>query len=284
MIFFVLWALAIALGPWATRDVDWPYDADGFRDVAIAQQARDGRWLRDPFYAHDAAWQPARSGLVGLTSAALGIETPAYCRLGAWLNALAPVAFWVFDGSACGGWPALFAAAAFMFLPGRPPAWASATYSPWLFPSVTAQIPFYAGLALIARIGRAPALRWCLLSGAVLAATFLAHAAAAMILGGTALAAWCWRSFSASVRRLAAGFSAARVGRHRWRAGRTVSAADRDPHGFHVLNRAPATWSDGSATFASLIDYGRAGSIVQWAIAAYGAARVLFACAPAAGS
>ena len=277
-IFVVLWVLAIAPGPWATSDVDWPYDADGFRDVAIAQQARDGRWLRDPFYAHDAAWySPLVPGLVGLTSAALGIETPAaYCRLGAWLNALAPVAFWVFVRRACGAWPALFATAAFMFLPGRPPAWASATYSPWLFPSVTAQIPFYAGLALLVRTGRAASLRSCLLFGAVLAATFLAHAAAAMILGGTALAAWCWRLFSAP--RPDAG---------RWIFGGLLSVITAGVlaapfllpiatrYGFHVLNRAPATWSDGSATLASLIDYGRAGSIVQWAIAIYGAASVL---------
>lgn len=39
------------------------------------------------------------------------------------------------------------AACAFLFLPHRPPAWASATYSPWLFPSIPAQALLYVGIA-----------------------------------------------------------------------------------------------------------------------------------------
>lgn len=277
-IFLVLWAFTIAPGAWATRDLDWPYDADGFRDVAIAQHARDGQWLGDPFYAHEAAWySPLVPAVAAVTSAVLGVGTPeTYCRLGAWLNALAPFAFWAFVRSACGVWPALFAATAFMFLPGRPPAWASATYSPWLFPSVTAQIPFYAALTLIVRINRSAALRQQLVLGLLLAVTFLAHAAAGMVLGSIAVAAWCWRVGGT-----------ARTDRGRQILGGLVALATAallvapfllpiaTRYGFQVLNRAPATWSDGSTTLAGLIDYTRAGSMAQWIVAIYGAAQVL---------
>ncbi|HET7219848.1 MAG TPA: hypothetical protein VFJ02_17445 [Vicinamibacterales bacterium] len=275
--FLALLLLAVVPGILSTHDLEWPYDADGFRDVAIAQHAREGRWQRDPFYAGEAAWySPLAPAVVAFASAGLGLETAqGYARLGAWVNALAPVAFWLMVRRACGAWPALFAVCAFMFLPGRPPAWASATYSPWFFPSVTAQIPLYAGLALLVTIDRAVDLPRRLLFGTVLAATFLAHAGAGLVLGATALATWAWQLLvtdrANAGRRLSAGL-----------ASYAVAAVLMAPflwplasrYGFHVLNRAPATWSDDSVRLAGLIDIARPGSIVQALIALWGAAHI----------
>lgn len=273
-LFAALWLAAVVPGVWTTSDLRWPYDADGFRDIAIAEHARQGRWLTDPAYAGEAAWySPLVPGLAALASAALNLDTPAgFARVGAYVNALAPLAFWLFLRRLVGRWPALFAAAAFMFLPGRVQPWASATYSPWLFPSVTAQVPFYGALTLLLRTSDSPGLLSRVLLGGLLGVTFLAHAAAGIVLGSICVVA--------SIRNLLARAAPLPRALSLELLPYVTSAVLIAPfllplatrYGFVMLNRAPATWSDESIRLADLfVDVGRAGSLLPFVLVLCGA-------------
>jgi hypothetical protein len=274
-IFLAFWVLAVAPGVWTTQDLRWPYDADGFRDVSIAQNIREGRWLRDPLYVGEAAWySPLVPSIIAVASECLKLEMPeAYARLGAWLNAFAPVAFWLCVRRLLGHGPALFAVCAFMFLPGRPPAWASATYSPWLFPSITAQIPLYLGLFVVFKTADTRVLMPRLLLGVLLAATFLAHTAAGILLGATALSTTFWYSFKRGTAFTARGAGATII--PYVVAGFLIAPflfpiASR--YGFQILNRAPATWSDNSLQLTgTFLDLQRPGSVIQVLLATWGA-------------
>ncbi len=274
-IFLAYWILAVAPGIWATRDLHWPYDADGFRDVSIAQRIREGEWLRDPAYKGEAAWYgPVVPAIAALLSAGLNVETPqGHAQTGAYVNAVVPLTFWLFVKRLLGPWPALFAAGAFMFLPGRPPPWAAATYSPWLFPSVTAQIPLYAGLAIVSRTADARALVPHVWLGIWLAATFLAHAAGGILLAAIGLAT----SFvHLSTRRAALTGRGALAAILPYASAALLIAPFLLPiaarYGFEVLNRAPATWSDESMQLVALfVDVQRPGSVLQLLLAVWGA-------------
>ena len=133
---------------------------------------------------------PLVPGVVALISTMTGAAIPVtFVQLGPWVNALAPIAFFVFVRRLVGLTPAVFATVAFLFLPGRPPVWASATYTPWLFPSVTAQAVLYATLAAWTGTperttpGRSPIWRVSL-TGLLLGATFWAHSGAAVFAAG----------------------------------------------------------------------------------------------------
>jgi hypothetical protein len=271
-IFLIVWAFAVAPGVWSTRDLDWPYDADGFRDLAVAQHIREGRWLSDPFYVGEAAWyNPLVPAVIAVLSEPLGLDTSVgSARLGAWVNALAPLAFWLCARRLLGVWPALCAVCGFLFLPGRPQPWASATYSPWIFPSIAAQAPLYVGLFVVMK-GESSLARSAL-SGVLLALTFLAHTAAGVLLGALTLAVSVRRtpdtsrSLSSRALRVVMPFSIAAL----ITAPFLLPLATR--YRFHVLNRVPGTWSDDGLRFSTLFfDLGRPGSFLLLALMVLGA-------------
>lgn len=244
LIFIALWTAAVVAGIVAVRGLTWPYDVDGLRDIAIAQAIRDGRSpLADPLYQGHAAWySPLVPAIVALVAAVTGGNVPVtHVQAGAWLNALAPIAFFFCARVLVGVWPALAATCAFLFLPGRPPAWASATYSPWLFPALFAQALLYAGLAFwTTTLDRAKPYR-LVLSGLILALTFLAHSGAAALLGGIMMiTAWSAGGFRPTpVRRLTALVVPPLV-------AIAVSLPFLLPlalqYGLRVVNRVPGTW------------------------------------------
>ncbi len=237
---------AMAPGIIAVRGLEWPSDPDGFRDIAIAQAIQDGRGLADPHYAGERAWySPLVPGVVALISTMTGAAIPVtFVQLGPWLNALAPIAFFVFVRRLVGLTPAVFATVAFLFLPGRPPVWASATYTPWLFPSVTAQALLYATLATWTAWpehttpDRSPIWRVSL-TGLIVGATFWAHSGAAAFAAGVMF-----------LTRPKAAFPVA-----------LVSAAVVSPflvplfleYRLTVLNRAPGTWPYEPATLIAVL-------------------------------
>lgn len=236
---------AMAPGVWALRDLQWPYDLDGFRDVAIVQRILDGAWSDDPVYRGEAGWyNPLIPGAVALVTAITGLPTPqASVVTGPWLNGVAAVAFFICLRRLVGAGPACAGLAAFLLLPGRPPAWAAATYSPWLFPSVTAQALMYFGIwswsGALARPNPGRAIG----SGLLLAATFWAHSAAALLFGGivfaTATVKSAWAPGTGPRQRF--GLAALTL---------VVAAALAMPflfplwerYGLRIMNREPATW------------------------------------------
>lgn len=138
-----LLALALVVGVRTTADLDWPCDIDIYRDIADAQNIAQGNFGTDPFYAGERRWyNPLVPSLVAgisrLTSVPVNVV---YTRSGAYINMLAPVAFFSLVASLLGGRSALAATAAFILI-GRQtsPSWTSATYSPWLLAGNFAQV------------------------------------------------------------------------------------------------------------------------------------------------
>jgi hypothetical protein len=261
------WIVAIAIAAAvvpaviAVRGLAWPYDPDGFRDIAIAQSIRDGNWTGDPLYAGERGWySPLVPTVVAAVSAVAGTPVPAtYVQIGPWLNALAPIAFFVFVRRLVGAWPAAFATIAFLFLPGRPPGWAAATYSAWLFPSVTAQALLYATLAswLSITTGESRTRGRMVVTGVLLGLTFLAHSAAAMFAGAVMLFTRPRAALAvAGIALLVASPFLAPIGLQ---------------YGFRVLNRAPGTWHyEGATLLGLLLPSYRLSDILQLALLVVG--------------
>ena len=242
-LFVLLWLAACVPGFWSVRRAPGPYDVDGFRDVAIAQGLRDGLWASDALYRGEVAWYPPLvPAATALTARVLELEMPrAYVITGLWLNAFIPLAFFACARRLLGPWPALAATCAFLFLPGRPPAWASATYSPWLFPSVAAQVPLYVGVWAWARTLDSSSIGQTIVVGILLGLTFLAHSAAAVVLGGVVVLTALLRTKELREGRRTLALAAA---------SGAIAALIVAPflapiglrYGFAVLNREPTAW------------------------------------------
>src|SRR5207237_3786196 len=124
------------------------------------------------------------SVIVSAISSASRIAPPlVVTQAGAYLNLLAPLAFYIlvtyfFDRSI-----ALAAATAFLFVPiGDAPSWAAATYSPWIFSQNLAQGFFYLALVTHGKAIDSKQCRWHVIVGVLLGITFLGHTAPAVIL------------------------------------------------------------------------------------------------------
>ncbi|MBA2302931.1 MAG: hypothetical protein H0W08_09885 [Acidobacteria bacterium] len=273
VLFLVVWTCAVAPGVIAVRDLTGPYDLDGFRDVAIAQAIRDGGSpFADPLYRGHSAWYPPLvPALTALVSLVTGAGVPAsHVQAGSWFNALAPLAFFWCARTLVGVWPALAAACAFLLLPGRPPAWASATYSPWLFPAIFAQSGIYLGLAFWASTLERPTPSRIVFAGVILGLTLLAHSGGAALLAGTMMAtSWfaCWGNARISHRIATVAVPPV--------VALLVCLPFLAPlatqYSFHVLNRLPATWIDEARQpLAALGGLARPGAWLQLALVAVG--------------
>jgi hypothetical protein len=185
-----LCSLAVLRGIWVTSDLLWPFGSDQLRDIAIAETVVRGELLSDPYYANEWLWYPPLfPWLVG--GAAFIADVPASLanvRLGPYLNALSPLAFFALASLWFGRRAALASLCAFLFL-DRGPYWLAPTYSPWLLPGSSSQAIFFGGLIALTHAVREPTVtRWGLV-GAVLGLTFLGHSAPAVLLGAVTLAA-----------------------------------------------------------------------------------------------
>ena len=239
--FCVVWAAAIAPGVLATRGLQWPTDQDNFRDIAAAQSLLDRHAIVDPFYAHEAAWySPLVPALVALTASISHAPVPrAFVTLGPWLNALVPLVLFLAASALVGESSALLAVSLFLFAQAAPPPWASSSYSPWLFPSVTAQALGYAAIAACLGTLRRPTVLRALMLGVLLGVTFLAHPAPALVVAAvvtlTALQSLRERGRERALAFVVTVASAALVV-----APLLVPIATR--YGFRVLNDEPARW------------------------------------------
>jgi hypothetical protein len=182
----LLCAPALYQGIRTTRSLSWPPDVDLYRDIAQAQTMADGQLLADPFYRDETIWyNPLVPLLVTGASRLTGLPVhTAYTRAGAYLNILAPVAFFFLVGGLFGRLAAAAATLDFLFVrdPGDP-AWLSPSYSPWLFSAAFAQGLFYLALLSYRAALASDARRWHVATGALLGLTFLGHTAPALILG-----------------------------------------------------------------------------------------------------
>lgn len=253
-----MFAAAVIPGVLATRTLLWPYDLDHFRDIASAYTMQDGGGLEDPLYAGERAWyNPLVPALVALIAGVLHAPVPeTLARAGAWINALPPIVFLLCARRVIGPIAALPAIGAFLFLPRNIPPWAASTYTPWLFPAVTAHALFYAGLLLWLRALAHPSPARLLLAGVTVGVTMLAHTGSALVLAGIIVVT------AALIPERLSPIGA------RGRRGRliaillpgTVAAIVAAPfllplvtrYGLHVVNRAPGAWIEERLLFGNL--------------------------------
>lgn len=195
-IFAVLLAVAFAVGLRTTHDLDFPgtdwegVGIDLYRDISSAQTMIDEGYGPDPTYRGERTWyNPLTPALSAVASAVTGAPVPRVAaRLGAYVNLLGPIAFFLLCAALFDRWTALFAGAGFLFLvPGALPSWISATYSPWLMPVNFVQAWFYFTLLAFHRARRDGRLVAFLLPGVLWGVTFLGHTAPALVIGGMAL-------------------------------------------------------------------------------------------------
>jgi hypothetical protein len=172
----------------ATYDLDWPPGTDLYRDTSIAQTMLDGGGLADPAYLGERLWyNPLVPALVaGISWLTRGSAPITYARVGAYLNLLAPICFYLmlaylFRDRLIAGVSTL----TFLFVTCQYPfARACATYSPWLFAAVFTQAVFYLTLTTYEWALRRSRWRDFIWTGLLLGVTFLGHTAPALILGG----------------------------------------------------------------------------------------------------
>jgi hypothetical protein len=191
--------LPVVLGWRTVRDLNWPHDADLYRNMAQAQTMADGDWLADQYYKGETVWyNPLAPAIIAIIAKATAISIPIlYTRAGVFLNLLGPIAFYFLVNGLLGRTAALLATFHFLFLARLDdPSWARATYTPWLYSSNFAQAFLYLGLLAYAR---APGRAWPWVVGTLLGLSFLGHAAPAVVFGGVMVV--CGLTSWASVRR-----------------------------------------------------------------------------------
>jgi hypothetical protein len=212
-VLLLMTGLALREGVRATARLEWPYDADLYRDIAQAQTAADGGWLEDPFYLGERAWyNPLLAWTSALVAKVAALPAHvAHTRAGAYLGLIGPLAFFALLKGLGGPWLALLGTFHLIFLAVHAPVleahpWAVPTYSPWVYASVFAQGFFYLAILAYGRFAREPTRANALLVGGLGGLTFLAHAAPALILALLVAVdqAGAFRSARSKLRRLAA--------------------------------------------------------------------------------
>jgi hypothetical protein len=257
----LLLVAALIPGILATADLTWPYDHDHFRDIGVAQTIQEGGWRgwrEDPFYAGETAWyNPLIPAIVAVTAAIFQTPVPeTFTRIGAAINILPALLFFICARRLIGPVAALPALTAWLFLPHSPPAWGAAMYTPWLFPATAAHALFYGGALAWLRALERPSLPRLSIAGAILGVTLLAHTAPALVLTGIILATALLTP--ARLSPLAAHGVAGRA--KAIAVPGAIAAIIASPfllplamrYGFHVVNRMPGSWTDERLSFTNL--------------------------------
>jgi hypothetical protein len=177
---------AFRLARTTVRGVSEPYDLDQFRDIAAAQSMADGRFPSDPCYRSETFWyNPLLPGVVAGLSRASGLQVAATeVQAGPVLNAFSALAFFLMAALLVGPWAGLAAFTVLLYSPPYgDPAWATPSYSPWLFASTFAAGFFYCAVVGFTMAIRRGSCRWWALAGVALGITFLAHTGPALVLG-----------------------------------------------------------------------------------------------------
>jgi hypothetical protein len=257
----LLLTAAFIPGVLATADLTWPYDLNHFRDIGVAQTIQDGGWSgwrEDPFYAGETAWDnPLIPAIVAITATIVQTPIPeTFTRLGAAINLLPAILFFLCARRLIGPAAALPALVAWLFLPHSPPAWGAAMYTPWLFPATAAHALFYGGIIAWLRVLERPSLSRLSIAGAILGVTLLAHTAPALVLTGLIVA-----TALLTPARLSPLGAQGLAGRAKAIAvPGAIAAVVASPfllplalrYGFHVVNRMPGSWVDERLSFTNL--------------------------------
>lgn len=179
--------LAFALGNAlrAVRGSEWPWLYDALRDAGLAQVILDGRYPADNLLHGETLWfNPMTGFLIACASWLTGMAPPeTSVMLGPVVNLFPAAMLGLLAARLCGPWCGAAALAAYLFWNAAAPAYAYATYTPWLFASHLAQGFFCASLICHSKAADTGSKGWLLAAGILHGLTFLTHTAPAVILG-----------------------------------------------------------------------------------------------------
>lgn len=167
------------------RGLPYPPYQDSLRDLGFVQGILDGNFFKDPVNAGAWRWYPPlihfiAAGIVKVTGAD---PMNLWMRAAPWLNLLTPATFFLLGRRLVGLPAATFATFAFMLLNGLLiPPYSTATYAPWPYTPIIAQIFFYLSVFLIAARSETGRLLDAAAIGAAVGLTYLAHAVPGLIL------------------------------------------------------------------------------------------------------
>jgi hypothetical protein len=218
LLFSGLLLLVAFLRSWeAVAGLRWPFDSDHLRNIADAVTFKNGDVLSDAHYSGVHAWySPLTSGLLALVSLVTSVPIHRLVAQGGpALNLVTPVALCWVTARWFGRRVAILTLFAYLFAMGSNyPAWAIASYSPWMY------VPYYAAGLYIVALATVPAAvnraanRDALLLGVAGGAVILVHPALALLLVGVVTVQFlfaCWHATRQVLGRLArsAGISLA---------------------------------------------------------------------------
>lgn len=191
LMFLFMLVLALVPGIKAVAGLTWGASVDFHRDGAFVRALLEGHYGEDPTYLGAALWYtPMMTWVEAAVTSITGLPVAeAIIRMGAWLNLLAPIAFFIMAWHFLGPARAVACTAVFLFFSiGQEPGWAVPTYSPRMISVTFCQWFFYLELVLIDRALRTTRIGPSVVAGAGAGITFLAHAGPAMI--SVLLIAW----------------------------------------------------------------------------------------------
>jgi hypothetical protein len=168
-------------------DIVWPGLDIQYRELAGAQTILDQGYGPDAAYARERTWYNPMAiwVIAGLSRLSNVAPSLLIAKSGPYINLLAPVSLFVLVAVLFDPFAALAAMAAFIFSVGTElPFMYSATYSPWFAPENFAQAWMYLSIACasVAFASKRSGL-FAIAGGVLLGATFLTHAAPALICG-----------------------------------------------------------------------------------------------------
>lgn len=182
LLFTLMVALVFYRGVSITHDLEWGPNTDYYRDAGLALSIQQGNFGADSIYEGEHSWYPplVPSVVAGVSSIT---GTPVYTvavRMGAYLNLLVPIAFYIMVWRFLGQRVALAASVALLFyISGT----MHTSYSPWLNPAAFAVGLFFLSLTVYKKAIGSSQLNWHIFSGVLLGITFLGHGAPGIMLG-----------------------------------------------------------------------------------------------------
>jgi hypothetical protein len=182
--FAIMLTMAFVQSYKTTQDLRWASEPDFDRDISFVQGTLDGHYGKDPSYRDAYMWYnpllfSIETAIVKISGAAPNIVVT---RAGAYLNLLAPIAFFFMVASLFGWEIALAAMLSYLFLvTGNFMGWGAATYSPWLFPVCFNQTFFYLNIFLCYKAFSTQRYSWFMLLGLGVGVCFLGESAPALL-------------------------------------------------------------------------------------------------------
>ena len=178
-IFLIILCLVLLYsGKKIIKDQEWPCDLDNYRDIAQVQTILDGHYGQDPYYLNEHVWYtPGCHFIIAGICLLLGKPAPLVIgKIGAYLNLLVPLVFYLMLRIIWGRVTALLGTAAYLIFQNSYPVWVSALYTPWFYTHIFAQAAFYIAVILLYEIiTQNPGLKYYIILGILLGIISLLH-------------------------------------------------------------------------------------------------------------